>query len=107
MAGVDADRTHAALAADETLTPFQCLPRRVGDAATQHRPVAGQQDLRVDMPTIGPRTVETVARAGLGGIAIEAGRVMIVDRAATIETADRLKIFLAARDFGSSGGRRP
>ena len=66
-----------------------------------------QQDLRVDMPTIGPRTVETVARAGLGGIAIEAGRVMIVDRAATIETADRLKIFLAARDFGSSGSRRP
>jgi DUF1009 family protein len=66
-----------------------------------------QQDLRVDMPTIGPRTVETVARAGLGGIAIEAGRVMIVDRAATIETADRLKIFLAARDFGASGGRRP
>jgi DUF1009 family protein len=62
-----------------------------------------QQDLRVDMPTIGPRTVEAVARAGLAGIAIEAGRVMIVDRAAAIETADATRLFLTARAFSGSG----
>ena len=41
-----------------------------------------QQDLRVDMPTIGVRTVRAAADIGLAGIAVEAGRVMIVDRAA-------------------------
>ncbi|MEZ5839613.1 MAG: UDP-2,3-diacylglucosamine diphosphatase LpxI [Hyphomicrobiales bacterium] len=39
-----------------------------------------QQDLRVDMPAIGVRTVEAIAAAGLAGIVVEAGRVMIVDR---------------------------
>lgn len=56
-----------------------------------------QQDLRVDMPTIGPRTVDAAAAAGLAGIAVEAGRVMIVDRAATVAAADRQKVFLIAR----------
>lgn len=55
-----------------------------------------QQDLRVDMPTIGPRTVDAAAAAGLAGIAVEAGRVMIVDRAATVAAADKAKLFLAA-----------
>lgn len=63
-----------------------------------------QQDLRVDMPTIGPRTVAAVARAGLAGIAIEAGRVMIVDRPETIAAADAARIFLLARPFAPPGG---
>jgi DUF1009 family protein len=53
-----------------------------------------QQDLRVDMPTIGPRTVDLVVSAGLAGIAVEAGRVMIVDRPGTVEAADRARLFL-------------
>lgn len=55
-----------------------------------------QQDLRVDMPAIGPRTVEAVADAGLAGIGVEAGRVMIVDREATLAAADRARIFLVS-----------
>lgn len=55
-----------------------------------------QQDLRVDMPAIGPRTVEAVAAAGLAGIGVEAGRVMIVDRQATLAAADRDRIFLVS-----------
>lgn len=39
------------------------------------------QDLRVDMPVIGPRTVERAAAAGLAAIALEAGRVLVADRA--------------------------
>ena len=53
-----------------------------------------QQDLRVDMPTIGPATVKAAAAAGLAGIAVEAGRVMIVDRAEVIDQADRSGMFL-------------
>lgn len=38
------------------------------------------QDLRVDLPTIGPQTIINVAQAGLRGLALEAGRVLVVDR---------------------------
>lgn len=52
------------------------------------------QDGRVDMPVIGPRTVELAAEAGLAGVAGEAGRLILIDRAAIIETADRLGLFV-------------
>lgn len=58
-----------------------------------------QQDLRVDLPTIGPRTIEMAVAAGLAGIAVEAGRVMIVDRPATIAAADAARLFLQVRPF--------
>jgi hypothetical protein len=56
------------------------------------------QDLRVDMPTIGPATVEAVARVGLAGIAIEAGRVMIADRPQTVALAEQTDTFIIAED---------
>lgn len=63
-----------------------------------------QQDLRVDMPTVGPRTVEAVARAGLAGLAIEAGRMMVVDPEETIRVADAHRLFLIARRFDRPEG---
>lgn len=85
------------------------LLRRIGDLRARGRLKAAarsgvlvkaakpQQDLRVDMPTIGPRTVELAAAAGLAGIAVEAGRVMIVDRPATLAAADRARLFVVGR----------
>ena len=52
------------------------------------------QDLRVDMPVIGPRTLENAARAGLAGVGGIAGRLILIDRPAVIETADRLGLFV-------------
>lgn len=52
------------------------------------------QDLRVDMPVIGPRTVELAAAAGLAGIAGRSGRLILIDREAIRETADRLGLFV-------------
>jgi hypothetical protein len=52
------------------------------------------QDLRVDMPAIGPRTVAEAARAGLGGLAVGAGSTLILDRDGTVEAADRLGLAL-------------
>lgn len=46
------------------------------------------QELRVDMPAIGPRTVEQAMAAGLAGVIVEAGAVLILDRAEAIRTAD-------------------
>jgi DUF1009 family protein len=64
---------------------------RVGVLAKCPKP---QQDLRVDMPTIGPRTIEGAIEAGLAGIAVAAGKVMIVDRAAIIRRADAEGLFV-------------
>lgn len=55
------------------------------------------QDLRMDMPTIGPATVEAVARAGLAGMVVEAESVLILDRYATLTAAKKANIFLLAR----------
>jgi hypothetical protein len=52
------------------------------------------QDGKTDLPVIGPQTVENAWRAGLAGIAVEAGRTLIVDRRAAIEAADAAGIFL-------------
>ena len=52
------------------------------------------QDLRVDMPVIGPRTVEMAAAAGLAGIGGVSGRLILIDRAAIVAAADRLGLFV-------------
>jgi UDP-2,3-diacylglucosamine hydrolase len=53
------------------------------------------QELRVDMPVIGPRTIEHAARIGLAGIAVEAGCVLIAERAAVVAQADASGLFVA------------
>jgi DUF1009 family protein len=52
------------------------------------------QDLRFDLPTIGPRTVEGAARAGLAGIAVAAGNTLLAEPQAMIEAADRAGLFV-------------
>ena len=46
------------------------------------------QELRVDMPAIGPRTIELAVAARLAGVAVEAGGVLMLDRDETIRGAD-------------------
>ena len=52
------------------------------------------QDRRFDLPSIGPRTIENVARAGLAGLAVTAGSTMIAEADQVTAAADRAKIFL-------------
>ena len=52
------------------------------------------QDLRVDLPAIGPRTVANAAAAGCAGLAVQADLTLIIDRPATIAAADRAGLFL-------------
>ena len=53
------------------------------------------QEMRIDMPVIGEETVRRAADAGLAGIAVRAGEVMIARRAETVALADQLGLFLA------------
>lgn len=51
------------------------------------------QERRVDLPTVGVATVEGAARAGLRGIALEAGRTLVVGRDTVAARADALGLF--------------
>jgi UDP-2,3-diacylglucosamine hydrolase len=52
------------------------------------------QDLRFDLPTMGPRTVEGAAAAKLAGIAIVAGNTIVVEPQGVIEAADAAGLFV-------------
>lgn len=62
-----------------------------------------QQDIRADLPTIGPSTIENAAKAGLAGIAIEAGRAFVLDREALLKAADEAGLFVCGIDLGLAG----
>lgn len=64
-----------------------------GDGVLVKAPKLGQ-DLRVDMPAIGPETVARVAAAGLAGIAVKAGSVLIGDRDRLATLADAAGLFI-------------
>lgn len=53
-----------------------------------------QQELRIDLPTIGVTTVEGAAKAGLAGIAVQAGAALVVDREAVAAAANAAGIFI-------------
>ena len=52
------------------------------------------QELRVDLPTIGPGTIRGAAAAGLAGIVGEPGRLLVLEREETIRLADDLGLFI-------------
>lgn len=84
---------------DAMLRRVADLPADLRGAPAAPRGVLGKapkpiQDLRVDMPVIGPRTVELAAAAGLAGIAGVAGRLILIDRSAIVAAADRLGLFV-------------
>lgn len=55
-----------------------------------------QQERRVDLPTVGPATVERAQAAGLRGIALDAGGTLLVEGEAAVALADRSGLFLVA-----------
>jgi DUF1009 family protein len=89
---------------DAMLARVATLPQALRGEPGQRRGVLAKalkptQESRIDMPVIGPRTVEGAAGAGLAGVAGEASRVLLLDREAVIEAADRLGLFV----FGVEG----
>jgi UDP-2,3-diacylglucosamine hydrolase len=67
------------------------LPDRVGVLVKAPKPA---QNLRIDLPSIGPETVMRAARAGLAGIAVVAGRAIVVEPGNVAQAADRANLFV-------------
>jgi len=53
-----------------------------------------QQDMRIDLPTIGTRTVENAHKSGLKGIAVHAGNTLIVNEPEVIRLANEYGLFI-------------
>jgi DUF1009 family protein len=66
---------------------------KTGRGVLVKAPKSGQ-DLRFDLPTMGPRTVEGAALASLAGIAIVAGNTIVVEPQTMIEAADAAGVFV-------------
>jgi DUF1009 family protein len=84
---------------DAMLTRVAGLPADLRGAPGAPKGALGKapkpiQDLRVDMPVIGARTIELAAAAGLAGVGGKAGRLILIDRAAIVEAADRLGLYV-------------
>ena len=58
------------------------------------------QERRVDLPTVGADTVAAAARAGLAGIAVEAGGALIVGRDTMVAAADAAGLFVVGVEAG-------
>ena len=65
--------------------------RRAGNFKTDEtlfvKTVKTQQDFRFDVPVFGLRTLETMRAAGLGAAALEAGKVIVLDKPAVLAQA--------------------
>jgi UDP-2,3-diacylglucosamine hydrolase len=72
--------------------------RLSGPGAVVVKAVATDHDFRFDTPAVGPDTIEAAAAGGATAVAVEAGRVLILDLANTIRRADVAGIALVSAD---------
>jgi UDP-2,3-diacylglucosamine hydrolase len=93
----DIEGTDGLLARVARLRQEGRIRARTGRGVLVKAPKSGQ-DLRFDLPTIGPRTIEGAHAAGLAGIAIVAGNTIVVEPQLMIEAADRAGLFVTGLD---------
>ncbi len=60
------------------------------------------QDMRFDVPTVGPGTIEKLHAAGGGCLVLEADRTLILDKPETLALADRCGIAVLGRRAGGA-----
>ena len=89
----DIEGTDGLLARVARLRSEGRIRAKAGRGVLVKMPKSGQ-DLRYDLPTIGPRTVEGVAKAGLAGIAVAAANTIAAEPQAMIEAADQAGLFV-------------
>jgi len=64
--------------------------------ATAVKVAKAEHDLRFDIPCLGPRTLETCAAAGIGALAFEAGRTLLLEAEEVKSLADKHRIAVTA-----------
>ena len=91
----------AAEGTDAMIARVGALPEAIRGTSTKRRGVLVKalkpaQDRKTDLPVIGVETVRNAASVGLAGVAIEAGRSLVMNRSGVIEAANAAGIFVVA-----------
>jgi UDP-2,3-diacylglucosamine hydrolase len=89
----DIEGTDGLLARVARLREAGRIKARSGRGVLVKAPKTGQ-DLCFDLPTVGAKTIEGAARAGLAGIAVIAGHTIAADAQAMIAAADKAGLFV-------------
>jgi hypothetical protein len=55
------------------------------------------QDMRFDVPTVGPQTIENLHAARAAGLVIEAGKTIILEREKMLELATKYRVAVIGR----------
>lgn len=86
-------------------SPKGCLSQQLSNDSVKKDKIEGafllkikkaNQETRVDLPTIGDKTIEQVYKAGLVGIVIEAGSTIILNKQKAIDLANQYGLFIIA-----------
>lgn len=86
----------------EAIEGTDALIRRAGELCktrgwTLVKTAKPLHDMRFDVPTVGPATIENLVKAGGGCLVLQAGRVIIADKPAFLETANRARVVVVGR----------
>jgi len=71
---------------------------RIAPGACVVKVAKPRQDPRFDVPTVGPRTIATLAEARVAVLAVEAGATVVLEREALVRDADAAGIVVMAVD---------
>ncbi|MBI4055039.1 MAG: UDP-2,3-diacylglucosamine diphosphatase LpxI [Elusimicrobia bacterium] len=91
MEGTDA----CILRAAQVLCDLRSNGRKKGPL-TVVKVAKSRQDMRFDLPTVGPITLESMSRAGATALALESKKTILLDRARLIRCADETGISIVA-----------
>jgi len=78
---------------DELITRCGSYKRK-GDGPVLVKLRKPQQDMRIDLPTIGTKTIENAHKSGFKGLAVHAENALVVDEKDVIKLANKYKMFL-------------
>lgn len=98
--------TVAVEAAEGTDETIRRATRLAGSGTVVVKAVGSRQDYRFDVPTIGAATLEIMAEGGATALAMESGKMLLVDREEAIRIADQAGIAVVSVEetVSSSGG---
>lgn len=83
----------AAEGTDAMIARTQHLMREKKQAVLVKAPKPNQE-ARVDLPTIGPNTITRLAECGFAGVAVEAGKTLMVNQEEMVARANALGVFV-------------
>ena len=97
IGGLDIGQTvvvkNRAIMAVEAIEGTDACIRRGGQlgrgGVTVAKSAKPKQDMRFDVPSVGPDTIDSMVEAGASALVIEAGRTLMVDRETVVKKADQ------------------